>query len=521
MSNPESLPSGLPLIAYAEHLCKGSRVLLSAELALPLAEALLERGARLVHVFEKDPVARAEAETRAPIPQLTFSAPDYDLREGFFDLVLVENLGTEQDPVAAARGYARLLAPRGAALIAAPNPEVSDRIFAGDRRGRALDYYTLYDAVAGAFPLVRMIGQVPFVGRALIDFSAEGEPSPVFDTSLLPARGEEPDGFLALASREAKSVEGYVVVQLPSSVLERSGVHGAPPPTLSSVPPAHVVSPSPAAAPPSLASVERVAQILRDDARERELETRALAFEAREKKLEAREKELEQRLARQEAWILELEARAATADERADAAEAELDELRERQGNLEQSNSRARAGLAEQQAAVQAELERLRRRANDASDLLELKQSEIRALEAELLPLKAEIAPLRAEVVPLRAEVVPLRAEVAPLRAEVEALRTELANLMGDAGPGEEVEKLEAQLKEQGQRIRSLERDVREAERTGRELLRKLNTERERAAAPGVAARLVEAEAELVSLRWSLQIIGRSPSPGVIPRPLL
>jgi SAM-dependent methyltransferase len=445
MSNPHTLAPALPLVAYAEQLCKGSRVLVVGEGGLELAEAILGRGARLVHVFERDAARRAEAQARSPSRAITIGAPEEGMREGFFDLVLVENLASEPDPENTVRSLGRLMAPRGAALFATPNPEAKSPLFAGSSASRSLDYYALYDTVTAGMPHVRMLGQVPFVGYALIDFAAEGEPAPVFDTSLVSPRGEEPDYFIAFASHHPKALDEYAVIQLPSSNLARS------------IPVAEAPAPPPVVEAPRQAPDDRDARRIAEAAR--------IA-------------ELERQLAKQEAWIVEIEARASTADERADAAESELDELREKIGNQEQRSTAETASLRSERDEARAETERLRRRVNDVSDLLELKKVELTALTNDPV-------------------AVP------------------------------EIERLEAQLKEQGQKMRRLEADLREAERTGRSLVRRLTAPPAVVAPPApaeaapessaleVAERLAQAEAELVSLRWSLSILthGRTAGP--------
>lgn len=434
-----TIPHSVPLIAYAEHFLRGARVLLRAKNAAPLVEALLQRGALHVHVFESDPVLRAEAEARFGGANVVFGAPDYGLHETF-DVALIEDLNLDRNAQTTTRGIARLLGPQGVALFGSPNPEANPSLFwPAPGAERSLDYYGIYDAVAAAFPSVRMLGQVPFVGCALVDFSAEDEPSPVFDTSLLPARGEEPEFFVALGSREKKAIEGYVVVQLPSSAVSRA------------------TSPSSGSMSPP---------------------QKSLAARLEEKMVDLKlVDELTQKLSRQEAWIAELEARSAAADERADNVDAELDELRERHANLEQTRVRERLSLTEELEQSRAEVERLRRCVNDFSDQLELEQSKTKALATSNAQLTSELAELNQDL---------------------------------SAG---EIAQLENQLKEQGQRVRGLERELREAERIGRELLRKLGAEREKKQASppsGLAERLVEAEAELTSLRWSLQMLGQS-----------
>lgn len=498
MPNADPIPRGLPLVAYAENLCKGARVLVVAETPLPIAEAVLSRGARLVHVFESDKVRRAEAEARCSSAEITFGAPTEWRHEGVFDLVLVENLGVEADPDTSMRGFAKLLAPRGSALIAAPNPETHDPFSSASESRRSLDYYALYGAVSAALPHVRMLGQVPFAGYALIDFAAEGDPAPVFDTSLLPPRGEEPGYFVAFGSRQPQVLEGYVVVQVPAA-----SVIPARPPAVPAAP-ARPPAPAVAAPPPIPAPVPP---------------TPAPAPSGPSR----REKELEQLLRKQEAWIAELEARAAIADERADAADAELDELREQIAHREQAWTQERTASVDEASSGKAELESLRRRAHELDNLLELRTKELLAARGEGARLENALAAVEVklagsskeqqaqieELTAARAELSAARAELTAARAELGATKAELASASDEASVAVEIQNLEAQLLQQGQKIRGLERDLREAERTGRELVRKLTAQRVIPVASAVAERLVEAEAELVSLRWSLQMLGR------------
>ena len=423
-------PASLPLLSYAESLCAQARVLLVGDALSPMPRQLIERGARLVYVCDRNAARRAEAQARGADRNIVFGSLDDGpaaLRENFFDLVLLENLALEGDARATMAAVARLMTARASALVVAPNPESTRPLLAAEKPAQQLDYYALYDAVSAALPKVRMLGQVPFIGYAIVDFSAEGEPSPVLDTSLAPPRGEEPDYFVALAGRETKTLDEYAVIQLRAADVlgERPARETAPPP-----PP--VVAAAPAAAAAASASVN---------------------------------KGLEQKLLRQEAWIKELEARASTADERADAAESELDDVRERLGELEQRHERESAALAQERDALKAELERLRQRVNDQDDLIALKD-------------------------------------------------TELTLLADDGETTRELDRLEAQLKERGERVLTLEREVFEAERIGRELLRKLDVGGGTAPRE-VAEQLARAEAELLTLRWSLELAKRSTRHGL------
>jgi SAM-dependent methyltransferase len=459
------LSASLPLVAYVEAFCRQARVLWVGDARSALPKALIDRGARLVYACDRDPLRRREAQARSQDRAITFGSLDDGpaaLREGYFELALVENLAAESNPVEVLATIARLLSPRGVALVAAPNPDAKRPLLASAPSQRPLDYYALYDAVISQLPEVRMLGQVPFVGYAVVDFSAEGDPNPVLDTSLAPPRGEEPDYFVALASRERRALEEYAVIQLcAADVLKanasKAEVVPSPVPVVAAAPltPAPAPAVKPAVAPSQAA--------------------------------------LEQRLAKQELWIGELEARAGTADERADAAESELDELRERLGNLEQIHNQQRAELTQQRDALKGEGEQLRRRLNELDERSAAKEAELQALKRELAQ---RLAAKEAESL---AEKQELERRLAAQQAELSALQT------GSEGASD-LERLEAQLRQRGERVLELERDLAEAERVGRELVRKLREPAAASNAQSLAERLALAEAELITLRWSLEL---------------
>jgi hypothetical protein len=81
----------------------------------------------------------------------------------------------------------------------------------------SLDYYELYDQVAEHFSDVRMLGQLPFVGYAIADFSAEREADISVDTTFVPGGAEEPEWFWALCSHEPIIGEAFSIIQLPLS----------------------------------------------------------------------------------------------------------------------------------------------------------------------------------------------------------------------------------------------------------------------------------------------------------------
>jgi hypothetical protein len=522
---PSAPPSSfLPLVAYAEALCVNARVLFIGDARSEIASRLLERGARLVHVCDEVPARRAEGAQRTTERTVSFGALNdgsFALREAFFDLALVENLASHSEPKAVLTSVSRLLAPRGAALIAAPNPDSRRRLLSPPSSACVLDYYALYDAVAAAFPRVRMLGQVPFVGYAVVDFASEGEPEVVFDASLVPGAGEEPEYFVAAAGEERVAVDSYAVIQLPASAVLGAG----------SLAPAASIE----AAPPPLKEPEKPAPAPLAPVRPQASGQGAATSSQQSDEVARR---------RQEAWIQELEARAAAADERADAAEAELDELRERHGNLEQRSRHEAEALHLERQTARTELERQQRQKHDLGELLQAAQGQVEAAKGQVEAAKGQVEAAKRQAEAAKLQTTALEGQVRRLEEQVRTLEQQVRTLelqratLADqhaaleqqhaaleqqrAAPSEdsattlELEKLEAQLVERGDHVRLLERQLREAERTGRELVRRL----ERGTAPALplsaapfppaakvsVEQLAELEAERQVLTWALAI---------------
>jgi len=203
---------------YAEELAHGARIAVFGDATHSLAAELAERGARLVHVYDTDVARVAEATARrhdrsifyAPLPE----GGDLGVRDGAFDLVLVPDLSFVEDPESLLVVVRRVLSPLGAALIASPNADAETPLIPIPLSEGALGYYELYEAVAAHFSTVRMIGQAPFVGYAVAEFSVE-DPEPTIDTSLTESEGKEPDWFLALASDRDIRLEPFSLIELP------------------------------------------------------------------------------------------------------------------------------------------------------------------------------------------------------------------------------------------------------------------------------------------------------------------
>lgn len=356
MVDRSELRASAALAAYAESLAESRRVLVLGDASSGLAEHLLDRGARLVHHCDPDRARAAEAAARGE-RNATFTVLDdagLALRDGAFDLVIVENLAALGDPEAVLDRVKRAVSLRGAALVATPNPEVRDPLVA-EPGGAGLDYYGLYDLVAGKFDEVRMLGQTPFVGYAIVEFGAdEQEPAPALDTGYLPSGAEEPDYYVALASAHPQSLEAFAIVQVPFRSVQGGGRTRELEHELSTLRAAESVQ------------RERAASLEAELVLAREAERTRSASPVVDPELPRLRQALEQK----EAWIVELEARASTADARADLAEADLE---------------ARMSEAEQQlAALRAELAAERARADALQGRVDEREARLVWLEAEL-----------------------------------------------------------------------------------------------------------------------------------------
>jgi len=459
MTEPSSLEPSIALAAYAEPLATNRRVLVFGNALGSLPLQLLERGARSVHVCDPDALRVSEAAARNRSTQIAFSSladSDLSLRDAAFELALIDNLGAF-DPLPLLRTAKRALGSRGVAVVACPNPEAAFPLLrASNPAATSLDYYALYDAVAAEFEHVRMLGQTPFVGYAIADFSASGEPEPALDTSFVPGGAEEPDFFLALASNQEVRLDEFAVIQLPTRRL-LSSLKGPPPLALPAAPAA-----------------------------------------ASENSAQARAHEAE--LARLNQWIKELESRASTADERADHSETEL----------ETERTKLEGELGTERAKLETERTKLETERQASAALRSQHEREISAARAELSALRTQATNLRADASSKASELARLTSELARLTSELAERDRQLAAQAEkvEQGSAAELTEYERQLSERGSEVRRLEQDLRTAERTGRELVRELERrtgEQSKQASLELERALAEREADLQAAAWTIE----------------
>ena len=521
--NAARVSPSVALAAYAEAWITGAKVVVFGDASSPLAERLVERGARHVQVYDIDAARAAEASAASTVKQVSYAALDLAgsaLRDGVFDVGIIEDLAlARRSPKDLLGPLERSLSRRGLALIGSRNPEVDARLIpCGIEAELPLGYYDFYDLISQHFEEVRMLGQAAFVGYAIADFSASDASDVRLDTALLPSGAEEPEWFLALASALPVSPDPFSVIQLPLAELDL----GAAPA------PAELDTDAAARAKQAeqkLAALE--AELGKRDAeRTREQERRESERREQDRRRATRVEELEAELKKRDEWLVGLESRAATADQRADDAQSELEQRDAAYRKLRDQLTRAEHQLEEERRAKQ--------KLADSSRLLEQKLGERdRRAEAEAqrgTELSSEAKTLSARVEQLTRALAEseqrakasadadqrarsLAERVAQLSASVADAdaRAKGAAESADREARDELLALEGLLRERAAEVTRLTGALHETERFGRQLIVKLaELEMERAApqqsadAQQLMLRNAELAADLEAARWTI-----------------
>jgi len=418
----------LALAAYAETWISGAKVIVFGDSLSPLPERLVERGARLVQVFDRDGARAAEATALEHSRQISYAPLDSAgsvARDGVFDFGIVEDLAAADRTAGPLPVLRKALGRRGMALIAARNPEVSRCLIpTPPEAGEPLGYYDLYEHVSAHFDEVRMLGQTAFVGYAVADFGAAEDADVRLDTAFLPGGAEEPEWFLALVSTLPVSSEAFSVIQIPLADV-----------------------PSPSGDRAELDSLEQALE--RAEIRIAELEKAKAQRDGARQLREAREPEhkaqletLQAELNKREQWLKALEARAATADQRADEMQAELDQLSAKNAQatreLASLNSQSTRDLAAQSAQATRDLAAQNTHAS-----------------RELASLNAQNTQASRELAALNAQHAQATRELAAVNAQYTQTTKELATVSAQAT--RDRERLEHRLAEETSAKRALE----------------------------------------------------------------
>jgi hypothetical protein len=563
MNAPRVSPS-VALAAYAEAWISGAKVVVFGDATSPLAQRLVERGARHVQVFDVDAARAAEAAAASSTKHISFTPLDMagsQLRDGLYDVGIIEDLAlARRNPKELLGPLVKALSKRGLALIGSRNPDITERLIpCAIEVEQPLGYYDFYETVSQHFEEVRMLGQTPFVGYAIADFSAADASEVRLDTALLPGGAEEPEWFLALASALPVSPDPFSVIQLPLGELELGTAGAGAEPDAAARARAEQAEARVATLDAELKklSAERTREAERRDADKREAEKLAQKLEsleaelrratterareaersreaerrdaerreaerrvaerrdgerARTQRTEALESELRKRiegleleLRKRDEWVAGLESRAATADQRADEVQAELDRLtstqrkgRDQLGRLEQQleeERRAKQRLEESSRALEQELEKRKRRGDADAQRNAELAQESKSLAARVEQLSSALADSEQRAKTLAARVEQLSKALAESEQRARKQAEE-----GDEESRAERAELEALLKERAGEVARLEAALHDTERFGRQLvvqLRELGEAREVPPPSPDVQTLVQRNAEL------------------------
>jgi hypothetical protein len=498
MESPELSPS-LVVAAYLEKVLAGRRTAVLGSSASGLGERLARASGRRAHVYDADPARTAASLAGARGSEhVSFAMLDeaLDARAGSFDAVLVDDLGSFEEPRRLLAQAGELLSPRGVLVVLSPNPEQGG--------GDAPSYYDLYDMLGDGFEHVRMLGQAPFLGCTVVDFAAGGEPAVTIDTSMC-ERTEDPRWFVAVASHAPLDLDPYVLVQLPSA--QGPWLLGDNP--ASSVDHTRLVE-------AQLQSSLHAAELERLRERERELgrlseERRAAAAQMSARLVEV-EGELErarrdaERAREGDRRLIEAEERARDAARRVERARAEHDAARVR---AEEAHQEEVDRLLERIGELEAQIEAAPPPTQELAPQEVAPEEPVgartaRAFEFQIDELRRALFEARNERDRLANEVERLGATEAALQKALRAHDAERAS--GGAGQDElemEIATLEQRLRDRGRVIDELRSELREGERIGRELLGRLQNAEAHAPTDGggVPAAAVEKELEALAQR--------------------
>jgi hypothetical protein len=497
----DSFPTPSTVLAgYAQSFVEGRRVVVFGDCTSGLAEALMERGARLVHVYDADLARVTEATARGSSPNIAYAPLGQSgviVRDGTFDVAIIENLAASDDAAGLIRRARRAIAARGITFVATPNLELTPKLLADPEQTKAgPSYYELYELVSAEFSEVRMVGQTPFVGYALAEFGTDARDLFSIDTGFVEGGAEEPEWYLAVASHFALTLDPFSVIQLPAEEVLQALPVGS-----SALAPDAVEQAAHASANKASAELEQAQELQR----------------------------LRLELEKRDAWAGELEARAAAADDRADQAESRVEsleaELEAARSELEQvRTARSEASRREERDSRQRDAEReeaaSKQRSADEGKRRELEKS-LQAARAEVQELNDRLTEQRTTKTELERQQKhfdQLRVDLEQRTAELDELKDTCAAQLAD------LDGAEAQLKERAQALDSLRADLRKTERLAEQLISDLEEARSAApdapaTAPINAERMTQLEermqelmridalrvADLTAAQWSVQ----------------
>lgn len=475
---PQPLHPALVLGVYGEDLAHGARTAVFGNATMGLAEELVLRGARLVHVYDIDAGRVAEANARshhrsifyAPLPE----GGDLGVRDGAFEFVVVPDLSIFADPAAIMTLVRRIVSPLGAALIASPNVDAKAPLMRVAAPRSALGYYELYEAIATHFASVRMIGQAPFVGYAVAELSIE-DPEPTIDSSLAESEGKEPDWFLALASDRNLRLDPFALIELPVQVF--SAAHGADNDVLAAAPAENAPAAGAGTVLINILEAEREAALESLRQQEQALQGERFRADRVAQELAAAREEvdlLRERCRTFDERISDEEARRASLESKLEQSknDPEMGALRDK---LRGSEDRARGaedrvrGAEDRVRGAEEKLRAAEQRSQAADEKLRAAEQRSQAADDKLRTAEQRSKQADDKV---RLADDKVRAMEERVRAAEERAKSAEAAVQATTGEHEtDISKLEAQLRERGQEIKSLRDEVDRRDKLVRELV--------------------------------------------------
>ncbi|MCH2109056.1 MAG: hypothetical protein MK135_06990 [Polyangiaceae bacterium] len=463
----EQLSPTSALIAHLEAAIDDQKILYVGCAYSSVAEQLLERGARLVHVLDPDPqrVTKAAAQNRNP--KINYSQlSESGLRDGSYGLTIieeVESLPAPQNLIAQAK---RTISNQGFVVFTIRANPSDNALLSPERpgsNGSLMSWSDFSSQVSTAFQRSRFLAQSPFVGYGVVHLDLDAAPEPALDNGFLQGQPEPAEFYAAICGeREAfdeLQLEEMTIAQLPALELLRTR------------------------------KSQKTAAINEDRRRadELELEVQQLRRRTHPEELERLRAELEERneqLRAAQATIERQKARAATNDvsfvsEGSSSNSHELRQLQERLDEAERvaSRSQKETSWAEQRVKkIEQELEQVLREVDETSsgvsqnDYDQLRSKFNRA-QAEKVALVDEHQALKAELKSVHQslqakEKIGEKAETAQkkLRAQVEKLSKENEELQKKLSSQEPSEDDKKRLKEQNAAIQDFKKSLADAE---------------------------------------------------------
>ncbi len=221
---PKSLVEAL--LVYVEPLAARAHSIVIGDAEGPVADRLLEVGARTVHVFDPDAARAERAAPNAPRGVIVSAlTAELDVRDGAFDLAVVPDLALLDDVPSVVARLRRAIATRGSIVAMGRANIAGEELpgtlpFAAELGLGALEYNELYDLFANELEDVSLVGVVPFQGVVFAALGSEDEAPPVsVDTRLAEAEG--PSVFVVVASNgrsgnlAGSELDPYAIVQTP------------------------------------------------------------------------------------------------------------------------------------------------------------------------------------------------------------------------------------------------------------------------------------------------------------------